>query len=281
MKPSDLKTRATRTPRASAEPGPRPRRVKLVDEIIESLRQDIVTRRIPDGERLPSEKELSDRFGVSQPTVREAIRALETLGLVEVLHGSGSFVRSQGDFALASALQTLLQLRSVGIMEVIDIRQVLGRHSIRLAVANATDEDVAEIAASCAAFERPEEFKTVEEVVAHVIGFQRALSAAAHSALLQSLEAFLLALLSEVQFKSLSSRGVRFWRARALDFQPHRVAILEGLQSGDPAAACEAVDRYFEAQRKRFEQDDNLRALNLSNPRLIDVVGNMVRQFRT
>ena len=281
MKPSDLKTRGVRTQRPSAESGPRPRRVKLVDEIIESLRQDIVTRRLPDGERLPSEKELSDRFGVSQPTVREAIRALETLGLVEVLHGSGSFVRSQGDFALASALQTLLQLRSVGIMEVIDIRQVLGRYSIRWAAAQATADDIAELAATCAAFERPDEFKTVEEVVAHVIGFQRALSAAAHSALLQSLEAFLLALLSEVQFKSLSSRGVRFWRARALDFQPHRVAILEGLRSGDPATACEAVDRYFEAQRQRFEQDDSLRALNLSNPRLIDVVGNMVRQFRT
>ena len=280
VRPADLKikARASRTP---AEPRTRPRRVKLVDEIIESLRQDIVTRRLPDGERLPSEKELSDRFGVSQPTVREAIRALETLGLVEVLHGSGSFVRSQGDFALASALQTLLQLRSVGIMDVIDIRQVLGRHSLKLAVANATDEDLAEIADTCARFERAEDFKDVEDVVAHVIGFQRALSAASHNELLMSLEAFLLALLNEVQFKSLSSRGVRFWRARAMDFQVHRVAILDGLRSGDPAAACQAVDEYFDAQRKRFEQDDNLRALNLSNPRLIDVVGNMVRQFRS
>lgn len=259
---------------------PRPRRVKLVDEIIESLRQDIVTRRVPDGERLPSEKELSDRFGVSQPTVREAIRALETLGLVEVLHGSGTFVRSHGDFALASALQTILQLQSVSIMDVIEIRQVLGRHSIDLAVARATEEDLTEIGAHCARFEDLDGLKEVDEIVAHVIGFQRALSAAAHSPLLQSLEAFLLALLNEVQFKSLSARGVRFWRARALDFQPHRVAILEGLRSGDPAAARDAMDGYFDAQRKRFDQDDSLRALDLSSPRLIDVVGNMVRQFR-
>ena len=74
----------------------------------------------------PSEKDLSERFGVSQPTVREAIRALETIGLVEVLHGNGSFVRGQGDYALASALQTLLQLESVGIMDVLDVRQVTG-----------------------------------------------------------------------------------------------------------------------------------------------------------
>lgn len=280
MRPPDLKSKAARPSRLAAEPKGRPRRIKLVDEIIESIRQDIVTRRLPDGVRLPSEKELSDRFGVSQPTVREAIRALETLGLVEVLHGSGSFVRSQGDFALASALQTLLQLRSVGIMDVIDIRQVLGRYSIKLAVANATDKDLADLADSCACFERSDDFKDVQEVVAHVIGFQRALSAASHNALLMSLEAFLLALLNEVQFKSLSRRGVRFWRARAMDFQVHRVAILEGLRSNDPAAACAAVDEYFDAQRKRFDQDDNLREINLSNPRLIDVVGNMVRQFR-
>ena len=268
-------------PKLPAEPRPRARRIKLVDEIIESLRQDIVTRRLPDGERLPSEKELSERFGVSQPTVREAIRALETLGLVEVLHGSGSFVRSQGDFALASALQTILQLQSVGLMEVINVRQVLGRYSIELAVANATEDDLAALAAHCAAFDHVENMKEVDDVIAHVMGFQRALSAAAHSALLQSLEAFGLALLNEVQVKSLSSRGIRFWRARALDFQPHRLAILEGLRARDPAQARQAMDRYFDAQRQRFEHDDILRDLNLSHPRLINVMTNMVQQFRT
>jgi GntR family transcriptional repressor for pyruvate dehydrogenase complex len=276
-----MKTKQPSTAALPTELKPRPRRIKLVDEIIESLRQDIVTRRLPDGERLPSEKELSDRFGVSQPTIREAIRALETLGLVEVLHGNGTFVRGQGDFALASALQTLLQLESVGIMEVIDIRQSLGRLSIELAVAKATDADIAEMARISDQFEQLGDLKEVDDVIARVIGFQRALSAASHNALLQSLEAFLLALLNEVQFKTLSGRGIRFWRARAMDFQPHRVAILDGIRARDAAVARAAMDRYFDAQRERFEQDDILRAINLSNPRLIDAVSDMVRQFRT
>ncbi|MCP3730011.1 GntR family transcriptional regulator [Sphingomonas sp. MG17] len=276
-----MKTKQPSTVALPTELKPRPRRIKLVDEIIESLRQDIVTRRLPDGERLPSEKELSDRFGVSQPTIREAIRALETLGLVEVLHGNGTFVRGQGDFALASALQTLLQLESVGIMEVIDIRQSLGRLSIELAVAKATDADIAEMARISDQFEQLGDLKEVDDVIARVIGFQRALSAASHNALLQSLEAFLLALLNEVQFKTLSGRGIRFWRARAMDFQPHRVAILDGIRARDAAVARAAMDRYFDAQRERFEQDDILRAINLSNPRLIDAVSDMVRQFRT
>ena len=268
-------------PVSPAEPKSRRRRVKLVDDIIETLRQDIVTRRLPDGERLPSEKELSDRFGVSQPTAREAIRALETLGLVEVLHGSGSFVRSQGDFALASALQTLLQLQSVGVMEVLDVRQALGRYSIEVAAVRATEQDFAKIEASCALFEQLDDVKEVEEVIGHVLGFQRALSAASHNALLQSLEAFLLSLLNEVQVNSLSDRDIGFWRARAKDFQPYRLALLDGLRSRKPAVSREAMDRYFDAQRKRFEQDENLSTLDLSNPRLISVAANIVRQFRT
>ncbi len=265
----------------SAEPGKARRpRVKLVDEIIESLRQDIVTRRLPHGERLPSEKELSDHFGVSQPTVREAIRALETIGLVEVFHGNGSFVRSQGDFALASALQTLLQLESVGIMEVLDVRQALGRRSVELAAVNATEEDIANVALACARYDRLGEVKEVDEVIAHVIGFQRAVSTASHSPLLQSLEAFLLALLNQVQATSLAGRGVRFWRARAMEFQPHRIAILEGLRCRDPLIARTAMDRYFDAQRALFDRDANLRALNLSSPNLINVVSDMVLQFK-
>ena len=256
------------------------RRVKVVDEIIESLRQDIVMRRLRHGERLPSDKELSDRFGVSQPTVREGIRGLETLGLVEVLHGNGSFVRSQGDFALASALQTLLQLESVGVMEVLDLRQVLGRRSIELAAARATEEDIAAIAQICARFDQLGKVKDIEDVIAVVISFQRAVSAASHNPLLQSLEAFLVALLGEVQAKSLPGRSVRFWRLRAIDFQPHRLAILGGLRSRSPSLARKATDLYFEAQRQRFEQDKDLRTLNLSNPRLVNAIADVVREFK-
>ncbi len=267
-------------PTASPPSEPRRRRIKVVDEIIETLRQEIVTRRLPHGERLPNEKDLSDRFGVSQPTVREAIRALETLGLVEVFHGSGSFVRSQGDYAVASALQTLLQLERVSIMEVLDARQMLGRHTVEAAALRATAEDLKAIEAACARFAQPGELKDVAQVVAGVLVFQRAVSAASHNTILLSLETFLLALLHEIQLKSLSSRGIKFWRARALEFQPHRIAIFEGIASRDPAKARIAMDRYFEAQRARFERDESLRSLNLSSPKLVTIVSDMVRQSK-
>ena len=262
------------------ESKPRRRKVKVVDGIIESLRQDIVTRKLPDGERLPNEKDLSDRFGVSQPTVREAIRALETLGLIEVFHGSGSFVRSQGGYALASALQTLLQLEGVSVMDVLNVRQVLGRYSVELAASNATDEDIAAINLAYIRFDHLAQVTDIDGVIDHVIDFQRAVSAASHNSLLHSLEVFLLSLLNEVQVKALVGRSIEFWQDRALDFQSHRRAILRGLKSREPRLARQAMDRYFAAQHARFERDDDLRALNLANPNLINIVANMVRHIR-
>jgi len=205
------------------------RRVKVVEEIIESLRQDIVTRKLVPGQRMPSERLLSERYGVSQPTVREAIRAPETLGLVYVGHGSGSYISPHGDYGLASALQTLLQLQKVGIIEVLDVRQILGRASVELAAANATSADVERIQQAINRLDVLEEVTTVDEVTRRIIDFQRAVSAAARNPLLHSLEVFLATLLIEVQVTALRSRGVKFGRTCAAEFQADRRNIREGI----------------------------------------------------
>ena len=256
-----------------------PRRVKVVDEIIDSLRQDIITRRLPHGERLPSERELSERFGVSQPSVREAIRALETLGLVDVFHGSGRFVRSEGDYALASALQTLVQLNDVGVVELLLIRHALGELSIRLASRHATDEDIKSIASSYARLDDLDQIQELDLLITEIIEFQRAVSAAAHSPLLQSLEAFLMVLLTEAQMKSLAGRDVGFWRSRAKEFQPRRLEILQALKSRSEEKAEAAMKSYFEAQRRLLEEDQTSCKLNVSNPSFINIVANMVRRL--
>lgn len=254
--------------------------MRIVDEIIESLRQEIVTRRLPDGERLPSEKELSVKYGVSQPTIREAIRGLETIGLIQVLHGKGTFVRGQADYAIASALQTLLQLESVSILEVLSVRQVLGRRSIELAASNATEADMKKIEAACERFNDLSDLKEAEQVIAYIIDFQQAVSSAAHSPLLQSLELFMMALLNEVQVTSLTNHSVKFWRDRAMAFQGHRIAIVDGLRSKDPKVALKAMDKYFDAQRERFEKDKNLSKLNLASQDTINIVSDMVRHLK-
>jgi DNA-binding FadR family transcriptional regulator len=126
----------------------RRQRPKVTDEIIEALRSEIVTGKLKVGDRLPTEKELAHNFGVSQPSVREAIRALEVMGLVEVRHGAGVFVTNDGIFGLTSAFLNLLQLENVGILEVQQLRRLFGIESAQLAAATVKPDQLSKIEAA-------------------------------------------------------------------------------------------------------------------------------------
>src|SRR5512138_1526185 len=73
---------------------PLTREPKLADRATQQLQSLILSRIFKTGDRLPSERELGQRLGVSRTVVREALRALTTKGLVEVRDGAGAYVRS-------------------------------------------------------------------------------------------------------------------------------------------------------------------------------------------
>jgi len=96
-------------------------RARVADQIIDELRTQIASGAYPRGSRLPTERELAAAFGVSAPTIREALRALSSAGLVEVRHGSGSYVASSYDGILNDPLGMLVQLADVGIEDLISV----------------------------------------------------------------------------------------------------------------------------------------------------------------
>ena len=73
-----------------------------VEAVVERLRSLILTGAYPPGARLPNERELAEALGVNRSSVREALKRLEFLELIEVRHGQGSFVR---EVSASSALQ--------------------------------------------------------------------------------------------------------------------------------------------------------------------------------
>src|SRR5688572_27123761 len=82
------------------------RRVRSFDDVVTHVRDGILDGTVAPGERLPSERELCELFGVSRPTVREALRALEAVGLVEIRLGTrgGAFARRPDSAMLGQAL---------------------------------------------------------------------------------------------------------------------------------------------------------------------------------
>ena len=96
------------------------------------------------GDRLPPIMEMARRFGVGHPTIREALKKLETMGIVEIRHGSGVYVtRSEDVLLLASEYSGTVTKKL--LLDLIHTRVPLEMHSVSEAIKNATLEDLIEL----------------------------------------------------------------------------------------------------------------------------------------
>jgi GntR family transcriptional repressor for pyruvate dehydrogenase complex len=236
-------------------------RSNISHEIIEVLRNEIATGALVKGARLPNERDLALQFGVSQPTIREAIRALDAMGLVQVRHGSGAYVVADTHGFVASSLQTLLQLEKVSILEVLEIRDVLADYSASRAVRYATEEEIARVQASLEMVEQETEVATI---VGAVVTFQITFAAASHNPLLFAVEAFLVDLLMKFQLSVHGSRGRRFWRERVARTLDDRTRLVEALARRDEVGTVSALRGYLHNQRDMFASDPRLASKHLS-----------------
>ncbi len=115
-------------------------RVSIVDQVCDSIKKDIAAEVWKAGDKLPSEAELAEMFGVNRLSVRMALQKLSTLGLIETRVGEGSFVRA---FSLRPFLNeiSLFYEGMEKYKEVQQLRHLLEGECIRIAVTSATEED--------------------------------------------------------------------------------------------------------------------------------------------
>jgi GntR family transcriptional repressor for pyruvate dehydrogenase complex len=119
--------------------------------IVDQVRSLIHEGKLTPGDRLPPEREMCERFGVSRVTVREALRVLEAGGLVEIRVGAhgGAFVTTPTSDRVGASITDLLTLSSVSAADVTEVRLVLEVGIIPLLCANADEEDFAALQAIC------------------------------------------------------------------------------------------------------------------------------------
>lgn len=122
---------------------PKVKRDNLVEMVFDSLRSDIVSGDLGDGQRLPPQEELAEKFGVSRTVLREALNRLSSLGLIEAQQGRGTFVRSLSPSLAMKPMLNALLLDESSTRELIEARFHLERVAVRLAARRATAADVA------------------------------------------------------------------------------------------------------------------------------------------
>lgn len=118
---------------------------RVFEEILAFFKGEIRSGALRPGDRLISERELSQRLGVSRASLREAFRALEIVGLLESVHGQGVFIRNPEASSLASFLDISLATRLDDADQFLDVRIALECQAARLAARNATSTDIRDI----------------------------------------------------------------------------------------------------------------------------------------
>ena len=202
----------------------------VTEEAIHKIRERIVSGSWGPGDRLPKESELAAELGLSRNSLREAVRALSQLRVLEVRQGDGTYVSSlEPDLLLESTGFISHLLLGDTALDLYEVRRILEAAAAALAAARIDSEEKADLGRS---LERMRDAHTVEELVEADVAFHAIIAKAAGNAVLTSLLA------------SLSTRTmrVRLWHGRAADDaldetrEEHR-RIYEAIVEGDPELA--------------------------------------------
>lgn len=193
----------------------------------------IIEGRLQPHQRLPSEKDLAAALGVSRPTLREAVRGLMALRIVEAKHGDGTYVTSLAPELLAEPIDFLLRLDKENMALLGETRQVLESAIAQLAAARAGGDDVRALQDTVAQY--AEAIDDMDRCIELDQAFHAQLAQAARSPILASL-------LSTV---SMLARKSRLATARSEDIRrksdvDHR-RILEAIETGDGNLAAQAM----------------------------------------
>jgi GntR family transcriptional regulator, transcriptional repressor for pyruvate dehydrogenase complex len=218
-------------------------RGRVADQIVEDLRDQILSGVLPDGSRLPSERELAAYYDVSGPTIREAIRVLTAMGLINTRNGSRATVTAQGDTLLALSIASVVQVEKVGARDVLGLLGALNAYAAELAAEHASDDEIARLRDAAERTAGNENTESVEQSAAALRDFFVTLSEISHNPLLAALCRFIAELQIGLAVK-LSGGETGSWGQVAGALQPDRVRIVDTIATRDPAAAASVVRDY-------------------------------------
>jgi GntR family transcriptional repressor for pyruvate dehydrogenase complex len=213
------------------------RQPRLSDKVASMMLETILSRRLRPGDRLPSERELGEQFGVSRTVIREAVRALVAKGVIEVRSGSGLRVAAVDASAVRESMSLFLHGATLDYEKVHEVRKMLEVQTAGLAAARATAEDLLKLTDACEQMEGA--IADVEEASLRDLEFHRMIARATHNELYLVLMDSIGESLIEVRRENL--RGGSAEETLHL----HR-RILERIIAHDVEAAREAMSEHLD-----------------------------------
>lgn len=212
---------------------------KVLTKIISSIRDLINYKNLEPGDKLPSERVLADKFGVSRRNIREAIETLEFYELLKSIPQSGTFVANIGQVALNGMINDILLLKKHDFKSLVETRVLLEIRAVELAAKRRTEEDLDLIAVALESY-KVKALKG-EDALQEDLLFHLAIARASGNSTMN-------ALMLQITPKIISifeSNRVCDDRESILGLQKHQ-AIFDAIKNKNVAKAIESMESHFE-----------------------------------
>src|SRR5262250_3033530 len=178
---------------------------RIYQEIVRQVKAMIAEGRLKSGDQLPPERDLAEKFLVSRTSVREALRALESLGLIEIRPGEGTFVREVSVETLIEPLALAMLSQREAIGELFEARRLLEPSIAAFAARRATPQDIDEMTRILD--EQAKEVAAGRTGLAQDAEFHSAIASAAHNRAISRLVHGIMDLLTQSREESLNTPG--------------------------------------------------------------------------
>jgi GntR family transcriptional repressor for pyruvate dehydrogenase complex len=185
--------------------GPVMREPRLSDKVADMLLSTITSRGLESGERLPSERELGEQFGVSRAVIREAVRALAAKGVIEARTGSGLRVATVDASAVSQSMGLYLRGARLDYTEIHEVRTTLEVEVAGLAAERADAEDITKLRDNLQRMRAS--LAATDEVAVLDVEFHRLVVEAAHNRLFLVMTDSIGEILLEIRHLTLSISG--------------------------------------------------------------------------
>jgi GntR family transcriptional regulator, transcriptional repressor for pyruvate dehydrogenase complex len=204
--------------------------VALTDEAIEKIKEMIISGRVRPGEKLPREADLAAELGLSRNSLREAVKALSLVNVLDVRQGDGTYATSLAPSLLLEALSFIVDFhRDDTVLEFLEVRRILEPAATALAALQMSDEDKARLENILDAVDVD---SPVDDFVAADLEFHKKIAIGSGNSVLASL----------VDNMSMPTARARVWRGMT---QPHALertlgehrAIYRAIVNRDPELA--------------------------------------------
>jgi len=216
-----------------------PREATLAEYVAAQLERLIVQQHLEAGDRLPAERELAERFGVSRTVVREAVRTVASKGLLEVRAGSGTIVRKPSSDTVAASMALVLSMNGqVTPAKVVEVRRILEVEIAGLAAERRSEEDLQRLESIL--FTAAERLDDPGTFIETDVAFHGAMAQATQNDLFGILLASIANIMTEVRIVGLAVEGTP---ARALRY--HR-DIYRAVERADRELARKAMDLHMD-----------------------------------